>query len=843
MVATRTTLTVDVGRQGLTEKAAAVRLARHGPNRVAAAPPPATWRRILQQLRDPLILVLLAAMLLTLATGDWTDALIIIFVVVTNTAVGVSQERGADRAVAALSQIAAPEAHVWRDGRLRTAAAETLVPDDVVSLGEGDVVPADGTLAEAVRLLIDESALTGESQPVTKAVDVEGANELSAGTVVLRGRAVLQVTRTGADSALGRIAALVSTTPPRTPLQRRLAELGRTLAVAAAALSLVVFVVGVASGQGVELMAVTALSLVVAAVPESLPTVVTLALALGARQMARRHAIVRHLAAVETLGSVTIVATDKTGTLTRGDMVATAAWTPEGSYLLPWEDGEPPEPLSRLLRAAALCNDAVESADEEVRSRGQAVGDPTELALLRAATSVGWTRGRVDTDLPRVAEIPFDSTRRQMTTVHQETSGSLLVVSKGAPETLLSGSASACDATLRQSALDEANRLAALGQRVLVLAWGRAERLPNAIEALEDGLQLLGLIAVADPVRPSAAGTIRSFVTAGISPILISGDNLATASAVAVDAGFPDVPGKDQVFARATPEDKLSIVRSLQASGDVVAMIGDGVNDAPALRQADIGIAMGRRGTEAARQTADLILADDELATLTAAVEEGRRAYDNVRRFLLFGLAGGTAEIAVMLIAPLIGLSTAALLPGQILWINLLTHGLPGVAMGAEPAEPNTLRRPPRPPSQRVLGDGLWLRIGLIALCVTVASLVAGGWAHAAGRHWQTLVFTTLAVSQLAVAAAARSAGDRGRHFFLPVAIAVALMLQVAAVYLLPLQDLFQTSALPLGELGVVLGLAALVYAATRAATRPLRTVHEGVRARHRLGLTRRNQP
>jgi len=381
-----------------------------------------------------------------------------------------------------------------------------------------------------------------------------------------------------------------------------------------------------------------------------------------------------------------------------------------------------------------------------------------------------------------------------------------------------------------------ADRLAALGQRVLLLACGRVDRVPNRVEELEDGLELLGLIAVTDPVRATAATTIRSFLMAGVSPILISGDNAATANAVADDAGFPDVPGQlvqQQVFARATPEDKLSIVRSLQEAGQVVAMIGDGVNDAPALRQADIGIAMGRRGTEAARQTADLVLADDELGTLTAAIEEGRRAYDNVRRFLLFGLASGTAEIAVMLLAPLIGLSTASLLPGQILWINLLTHGLPGVAMGAEPAEPNTLRRPPRPPSQRVLGDGLWVRIGLVATCVTVASLVAGGWAHAAGTHWQTLVFTTLAVSQLAVAAAVRSAGDRGRHLFLPAAIVVALLLQVAAVYLLPLQDLFQTSPLPIGEVGIVVGLAALVYAVTRTVVRSTSSSNVGPGKRH----------
>ena len=785
-----------------------------GSNLIPQPALPSTVVRILGQLRDPLVLVLLAAAAVTIATGDRADAAIIAIVVVLNTAVGVAQQRGADKAVGALARMAAPAAQVVRDGVTQVLDATEVVPGDVVVLAEGAVVPADGVLLEAVRLLVDESSLTGESQPVEKEASRSGVDEVSSGTVVLRGRAVMRVTRTGSGSSLGRIAALVAGAPPATPLQRRLAHLGRTLAIVSSVLAAVVFAAGVASGRGVELMAVTAISLVVAAVPESLPIVVTLALASGARRMAARNAIVRHLSAVEALGSVTVLCTDKTGTLTRGDMLAQLAWTPLGLVTLPEGDTS----LSDLLRAAALCSDATLPATDD----GHATGDPTEVALLRAAASGGLDRAVCEAQQPRVAEVPFDSGRRRMTTVHRAADGGYLVVTKGAPEVLLDGRIIAAAQGVRTEALKQAEAMAARGQRVLAFGWGRRDDLPRELAAVEQGLQLLGLVGVADPVRATAAATVTSFVTAGITPVPISGDNRLTAQAVATQVGIERRGGRQAVFARSNPEAKLRIVRSLQAQGEIVAMIGDGVNDAPALRQADIGIAMGRRGTEAARQAADLVLADDELGTLTGAIEEGRRVYDNVRRFLLFALAGGTAEVAVMLLGPVVGLGVP-LLPGQILWVNLLTHGLPGVAMGAEPVEPDALRRPPRPVAQSVLGGGLWQRVAVLAALVTAASLASGVLVGQGDSRWQSVLFTTLAAAQFGIAAGVRSHGPRTGTWFLPVAVAAACLLQAAALYASPLQDLLDTQPLSSAQLGVTVVTGLVSYAVARRLSRPPR--------------------
>lgn len=858
--------------RGLTGAEAARRLDEYGPNEVGRRRRVPLWSRVAAQLRDPLIMVLLAAVVLTLATGDRPDAAVIGLVVVVNTAVGVAQEVRADNAVEALTALSAPTARVLRDGAERQLPAARVVPGDVLLLGEGDIVPADAALLEASALLVDESAVTGESVPVEKDPGAGAADggALRAGTVVVHGRAVAQVTATGAASTLGRIAALLHPRAERTPLQQRLAGLGRVLAAVAVLLCLVVFALGLAHGQGFELMAVTAVSLAVAAVPESLPAVVTLGLALGARRMAARRAVVRRLPAVETLGSVTVLATDKTGTLTEGRMVVERVWTPLGTALLTGS-GYSPEGELRLdgvpegdrdgvrravreaLETGALCNDAsLRPPTQEGGAGWVALGDPTEAALLAAAAKAGVDRDRLVRERPRIGEVPFDSARRRMATVHRMPSGTVEVCLKGAPEAVLSRAVVADPEPTLERARAEAARLAEQGYRVLAVARGEQQEAPAQGEAERD-VRLLGLAALADPPKAAAADTVAACRAAGITPVLITGDHPATARAVASRLGLlppdgsrPDgsgavVTGAElaagevgdltavRVFARTDPEQKLDIVQAWRARGNVTAMTGDGVNDGPALRQADIGVAMGRRGTEVARQAADLVLADDELGTVVAAVEEGRRVYDNIRRFLLYALAGGTAEILVMLVGPAFGLAVP-LRAGQILWINLLTHGLTGVAMGAEPAAPDTMRRPPRPPDQHVLGGGLWPRVLVLGVVATAASLAAGLWDRHAGGPWQSTLFLCLLAAQLGICAGLRDRWRTRENPFLPLAVAASAALGLAALYLPVLRDVLQTSPPGGAALTAALATALLGAAGAGVARRTHRLQHPGRR-------------
>ncbi|MGG7569299.1 cation-translocating P-type ATPase [Streptomyces sirii] len=837
---------------GLSQDAAARRLISYGPNAIPAQPRTPTWRRVLQQLRDPLILVLLVAAALTIATKDLADAAVILLVITVNTVVGVVQEVRAERAVAALAAMSAPAARVVRDGEERAVAAAEVVPGDLVLLAEGDIVPADGDVLDAALLLLDESSLTGESLPVEKKPGEDRSRAaVSAGTVVVRGHGRAVVTATGARSALGRIAALLGTSPGLTPLQRRLVGFGRILAAVIVALCALVLALGLVRGQPVELMIVAAISLAVAAVPESLPAVVTLALALGARRMAERHAIVRRLPAVETLGSVTVLATDKTGTLTEGLMAAEALWTPSGEATVTGTGYAPdgrvlrggrtvtasdaPD-LAALLRAAVLCNDAALEAPSDDSAEWRALGDPTEAALLAAGTRIGLDPAALDRELPRVEEVPFDSGRKRMTTVHRSTDGGLHVACKGAPESVLRPDVLADGPQMLAEAAARAEELARAGYRVLAVADGDPKEDRECSGAWESGLSLLGLIGILDPPRSASAATVTACRQAGIAPVLITGDHPLTARVVAerlgIAAAGDDVATGEQlrhgtagaltqarVFARTTPEQKLDIIQAWRRAGHVVAMTGDGVNDGPALRSADIGVAMGRRGTEVARQAADLVLADDDLSTVVSAVEEGRRVYANVRRFLLYALTGGTAEILVMLVGPFLGMPLP-LLPAQILWINLLTHGLPGVALGAEPVAPGVMRHPPRPPEQSVLGAGLWPRILAMGAFVATVTLVTGDWARETGRPWQSMVFLVLGAAQLGVALGSRARPRSLANPFLLVAVAAALGLQLAGVYLPPLQALLGTEPLPLTDLVVVCGVSGLGHVVMRVQTR-----------------------
>ncbi|WP_240780010.1 cation-translocating P-type ATPase, partial [Nonomuraea zeae] len=531
---------VVLSRSGLSSAEAAARLERDGPNLLPAKPPTPLWRRVAGQLRDPLIVVLLAAAALTAITGDWTDMAVILLVIVVNTSVGVAQEVRADRAITALSELTAPVARVVRDGAQREVPAAEVVPGDLLVLAEGDIIPADARLGEAAALLVDESALTGESVPVDKSP----GDEVASGTVVVRGRGRAEVSATGLASAAGRIAALMVTGSGLTPLQRRLAGVGRLLAGVTVFLCVVVGALGLVRGQPVELMVVTAISLVVAAVPESLPAVVTLSLALGARRMAARHALVRRLHAVETLGSVTILATDKTGTLTEGRMVVRRLWTPTAQATLTGTgygpdgrlDGDaPPEAFTDLLTAAVLCNDARLLPGDE-GEEWRALGDPTEAALLAAAAKLGLDRRDLHQRSPRLAERPFDSARKRMSTLHRMPGGGARVICKGAPEVLLHAPVLADDPALLARAAEQAEDLARQGYRVLAVAHAGLASVPET--APEQGLSLLGLIAILDPPRQAASGTVAACRRAGIRPVLITGDHPGTARAIATELGI-----------------------------------------------------------------------------------------------------------------------------------------------------------------------------------------------------------------------------------------------------------------------------------------------------------------
>lgn len=801
----------------LDDDEATARLSHDGPNALPAAPSTALWRRCVRSLRDPLVLVLLVALTLTLATRDWTDSVVIALVILVNTSIAVREEVRAEAEVRALGTLVPSTATVLRASGEQTIPAATVVTGDLMRLRAGDLVPADAVLLEAVAMRVDEALLTGESLDIGKGVapdpglrpsstgHVDSAT-VHSGTVVVHGHALGRVVATGAASAVGRIAAMTAAASPSSPLQRRMAGLSAQLAWLAVGLSAVYLFLGLLSGQPVRLVVLAAVALVVAAVPESLPLVVTVTLALAARRMARRRAVVRSLAAVETLGSVTLLATDKTGTLTEGRLTVAEVWVPASGS------------VEELMDLCVLCNDAQRDV-----ATGRSVGSSVDAALLSWAVAAGrgpdFVRG-----WDRVDETPFDSVRKQMTTHLVASDGTRLTVSKGAPETLLQ----AVDDDAARPALTRAASWARSGNRVLAVT-----------RALDDQAPVVaGLVSLSDPVRPSSRKTVEQCAAAGIRVVLVTGDHPGTAAAVADDVGLtnlstasnlltldgrPPQPADTaaDVVARARPEDKMRLVELWQAEGEVVAMTGDGVNDAPALRRADIGVAMGQRGTDVARQAADLVLTDDQLHTVVAAVEEGRRVFANIRRFLLYGLSGGGSELVLMLAGPLVGVPVP-LLPAQILWVNLLTHSFAGAGLGAQPPDPAAMARPPRPPSQAVLGDGLWWRLLVLAGWLGGSSLAASVLAgHELGR---SVALMCLGAGQLAVAWASRGRA-RGRTLRgltadpLAGGLAVAALLLLASIAVPALRDLLGTTALTVPGSLLVAAVAFLTYLLARVVT------------------------
>ncbi|MCW7540898.1 cation-translocating P-type ATPase [Aquabacterium sp. A7-Y] len=830
---------------GLSADEVQCRRARHGDNRLPEAPPRGLLRRLLDQFGDFMTLVLLVAAGVSGWIGDWSDTVAILVIVILNALMGLSQEWRADRALQALQRLAAPMAMVRREGRHAEIPADQLVPGDVVLLEAGRVVPADLRLHQVAQLRVDESTLTGESMPVEKQAAPLGEeaqalgdrlNMAYKGTLVAHGRASGLVVATGPRTELGKVAGLLDTQTERsTPLQRRLAAFGRRLSLVVLAVCGLIFALGLLRGEPWMLMGLTAISLAVAAIPEALPAVVTVLLALGARRMVRVQALVRRLPSVETLGSVTTICSDKTGTLTQNRMQVAA-------HHVAGVPGRAAE--QRLWQACLLCNDAQRDA------AGAWAGDPTEIALAEGALGAGVDGAALLHTHPRRHEWPFDSERKRMSTLHPAGEG-WTVVTKGAPESVLP----LCDVEAapagrpleRAAVLAQAQAFAARGMRVLAVACRSWERRPDDLTAdqVEVGLQLLGLVALVDPPRPQAFAAVAECKSAGIRPVMITGDHPATALAIARELGIAG-PGEDRVmtgaelaqldetqlegvvgsvpvYARVDPLQKIRIVEALQRRGHYVAMTGDGVNDAPALKRADIGVAMGQGGTDVAREAASLVLLDDNFASIVAAVREGRRIFDNIRKFIRYALSGNSGEIWTLFLAPLLGLPMP-LLPIHILWVNLVTDGLPGLALAAEPPEPGVMQRPPRPPDESLFAHGLWQHAVWIGLLIAGLCLAVQAWAvREGGTQGQTLVFMVLTLSQLAHVLAIRSETQSLLSLGLlsnrPLAGAVllSLVMQLATVYVPPLQGIFHTEALSLAELGVCLACAAVVFLAVEA--------------------------
>jgi P-type Ca2+ transporter type 2C len=841
---------LDTSAAGLRNTNAQQRRHAHGANEIPEGQRRSVFGILLNQFTDFMIVVLLIAALISGVIGELQDTIAILVIVLLNASIGAVQEYRAERAVAALRKMAAPEAQVLRDGQAISLPAAELVPGDVVLLEAGNIVPADLRLLEVEALQVDESALTGESHPVEKVMARLDATDLPLGdrhnlafksSLITRGRGKGVVVATGLHTEIGHIAALLhGEKGVKTPLQQRLARFGRYLALAVVAICAVVFVAGLLQGQPVMLMFLTAVSLAVAAIPEALPAVVTISLAYGASKLIRHHALVRNLPAVETLGSVTYICTDKTGTLTENRMTAEVFVANATRHATLPEAAAQVQPWHALGLALALNNDVA-------AKNGQPAGEPTELALHAAAQRYGFDKSILAQQQPRLGVIAFDSERKQMTTLHAVQDG-VVAYSKGAPEKVIAQCTQALtpDGVMAidpAAILAQAETLANEGYRVLAFAQRHWDQQPDNVAAdmIESDLTFLGLVALIDPPREAVPQAVADCLTAGITPVMITGDHPGTALAIAKrlgitdnantlltgaalaqlsDVEFADTVETLRVYARVSPEQKVRIVKALQSNGEFVAMTGDGVNDAPALKRAGIGVAMGQKGTDVAREAADMVLLDDNFATIVHAVQAGRRIFDNIRKFIKYTMTSNSGEIWTLFLAPFLGLPIP-LLPIHILWINLVTDGLPGLAFTAEAAEPGIMRRAPRAPDESIFAHGMWQHIVWIGLLIGGLSIAAMAWAIAReAAYWQTVVFTVLTFAQLFHAFAIRSETASllrlGLLSNLPMlgAVLFTVVLQLTVIYLPVLNGIFHTQPLPLFELLNCVAIASLVLVA-----------------------------
>lgn len=882
--------------QGLTQLDAENRLQNHGPNELTDRGTKNPWKILFEQFTSVMVLILIAAAVISLAVGGLKDAIAILAIVVLFGVLGFSQEFRAEKAMAALRRMSVPNVRVRRGGELLEIAASHLVPGDIVLLEAGNVVPADVRIAESNNLRIQEAALTGESESIEKHLEALVGDNLPLGdrvnmgfmgTHVTYGRGLGVVVSTGMKTELGHIATLIqSVNHEMTPLQKRLDQLGKALGVLAVAIAGLIFAIGIFNGEPLELMFMTAVSIAVAAVPEGLPAVVTITLALGAKRMLRRQALIRKLPAVETLGSVTVICSDKTGTLTENRMtvmvldVAGHRLEQETEELrrgMPVGDLQTKIPqrvqpsLALLLMGGSLCNDAALKMGEEGHFR--TIGDPTEGAMVVMAAHAGLLKPDLDRQFPRVGELPFDSDRKRMTTLHevqpritpvefqdvwQTVLGEVgnppyLAFTKGSPDGLLAvsshvwanGRVEAMTDEWRERILQSNNELAQSGMRVLGVGFRALETTradaPKAEASVEENLIYVGLYGMIDPPRAEVKAAVANCLSAGIRPIMITGDHPLTARQIAFDLGITQnqrvLTGQDveqmteeelqqaasevSVFARVSPEHKLKIVGALQARGEIASMTGDGVNDAPALKKANIGVAMGITGTDVSKEAADMVLLDDNFATIVSAVEEGRVIFDNIKKFVKFSIAGNLGKILVALLGPLplLGLPLP-LQPLQLLWLNLLTDGLLGLGMGVEPAEKNVMQRPPVRPEESLFSGGMMSYLALVGILTGAISLAVGLCYYRMGNeNWQTMIFTVLCFSQIGQAFATRSDTEStfrmkltGNPLLLIMAV-VVLLAQLGAIYLPFMNPFIKTRPLAWVDLLIAIGASVLVFA------------------------------
>jgi P-type Ca2+ transporter type 2C len=830
----------DSSLQGLSSDVAAQKLERYGPNELEEKKKKSPWLLFINQFKDFMILVLIGAAIISGIVGDGADTIIILVIVVLNAVVGFVQEYRAEKAMEALKKMATPHSTVLRNGKPETISSLQLVPGDVVLLEAGNTVPADLRLMETAALRIEESSLTGESVPVDKIHNLITEEDLPLGdrfnmaykgTEVINGRGKGLVVATGMNTEIGNIARLLQEKETSTPLQKRMADFGKKLSYLILLICVLLFVVGLLRGEEPLRMLLVSISLAVAAIPEALPALITIALARGASRLVKQNVLIRKLPAVETLGSVTFICSDKTGTLTQNKMKVVDV-KPHPVPVV-WN-----EKVSLLEAAMALNNDVRHKED------GSLIGDPTETAM------VDYVEQEYSTNIykqlrhryPRVAELPFDSDRKSMTTIHRF-QNRFLVVSKGAVESITEVLESKEDNPV---ILKEAGEMAANGIRVLAFGFRLLDKIPESLDykEIESRLSFAGLVGMIDPPREEIKDAIAECKTAGIHPVMITGDHKETAAAIARQIGM--VTGKElvvtgsevskmkpedfeaevekiAVYARVSPEQKLKIVKALQDKDHFVAMTGDGVNDAPSLKKANIGIAMGITGTDVSKEAADMILLDDNFATIIKAVKEGRRIYDNIRKFVKYIMTCNGAEIWTIFLAPVLGLPIP-LQPIHILWINLVTDGLPGLALSAEKAEKDIMKRPPRKTNESLFSEGIGMHIVWVGLLMAFVTLSTQAWAiHISDAHWQTMVFTVLSLTQLAHVYAIRSDYEfiYKKGFFsnplLAGIVVFTFFLQLAVIYLPFANEIFKTQPLSIKELLICIGASLIVFHAVEA--------------------------
>jgi len=838
--------------RGLSSEDAKQRLAQHGPNAIEEAHHVSLFRIFLEQFASPIVWILLVALGISAFVKEWADAAVIGAIVVLNAILGTVQEYRAEEAIEALRKMTSLKARVLRDGKVQEIAAAELVPGDIVLLETGDKVPADARIVEIMNLATQEAALTGESTPVHKTADVlhdhaaiaDQHNMAFSGTIVTNGHARAVVVGTGMSTEMGKIARLIKETEHEpTPLQKKLSSLSKLLGIIVVLIAIVIFTAGVVYGLPAFEMFLAAVALAVAAIPEGLPAVVTVALAVGVQRMAKRNALVRKLPSVETLGACTVICSDKTGTLTHNQMtvkhvyanqqsiaVSGAGYAPEGKFM------KDPKDFDMLLKIGALNNNAQlaqEGKDWKV------IGDPTEGALLVSARKAGIDTGELNKKAPRIKEIEFTSERKLMTTVHKF-GGKLLVCTKGAPEVLVK----LCTKQLVHGKLArfshaDANNVLAMGEAyackaLRVLAFAYKEIAPGGKGKLEDDLVFAGLQAMIDPPRHEVKEAIQKCRTAGIKVVMITGDHLSTAKAIAKELGIEgkaitgveldhltDLDAQVEnigVYARVNPAHKIHIVEAFQKRKHVVAMTGDGVNDAPALKKADLGIAMGIAGTDVAKEASAMVLADDNFASIVKAVEEGRVIFDNIKKFVNYLLSGNTGEVLTLFVSIILGIPLP-LTALMILWVNLVTDGTPALALGVDPPDPDIMKRPPRKMEENIVNRQRGTLIGIVGILVMLNTLFVFDYFDPDTQlaKAQTAAFTALVLSQLFNAFNQRSesrslfAVGPFRNKWLLLAVGLSVALQAAVMYVPFLRELFGTVALSFKDWLVVAAVSASV--------------------------------